>query len=245
VASHGPHFGEERPISGRQGSGTVFFSGCNLHCLFCQNYDISQRLSGLEVDDSELAEIFLDVQRMGCHNLNLVSPSHVVPQITTALVVAIEGGFRLPIVYNSGGYESLEILRLLDGVIDVYMPDLKYADGSVSGKYSDVPDYPEKARTALREMHRQVGDLAMDDSGVARRGLLVRHLVLPEGLAGSEACFRFLADELSPDTYVNVMDQYRPSYRAYDYPQVSRRLTREEFAVARRAALDAGLLRLD
>jgi putative pyruvate formate lyase activating enzyme len=221
VASYGPHFGEERPLVGRGGSGTIFFAGCNLKCVFCQNFDISQPAAGTEALRAEweapaqrLAAMMLDLQARGCENINLVSPSHVVPQILAAVALAAEGGLRLPLVYNSGGYDALHTLRLLDGVVDIYMPDMKYGDEKVAERLSGIGDYVARNRAAVKEMHRQVGDLQMDERGVATRGLLVRHLVLPDDLAGTAATARFLTEEISRDTYINVMDQYRPAFRA-------------------------------
>ncbi len=244
VSSYGPHFGEERPLVGAGGSGTIFLTHCNLSCVFCQNSDISQQGSGQTVSAEALAEMMLSLQQHGCHNINFVTPTPQVPQILRALAIAIAGGLRLPLVYNCGGYESLETLRLLDGVFDIYMPDFKYADAEAARVYSAAPQYPEAARAAIREMHRQVGELRMDSRGVALRGLLVRHLVLPHGLAGTAEVVRFLA-ELSPDTYVNVMEQYRPCYRAWQYPPLSRRPTRAEMEEALALARAAGLHRLD
>ena len=236
-----PHFGEEPPISGRWGSGTIFFSACNLSCVYCQNWEISQGDVGEEVSDEELASLMLQLQGLGCHNINLVSPSHVVPQFLAALAIAAQAGLRLPIVYNSGGYDSLATLRLLDGVVDIYMPDAKYDDDGVGEALSGVACYTRVNRACLREMHRQVGDL-VEVNGVATRGLLVRHLVLPEGLAGTPGVARFVAG-LSPNTYFNVMGQYHPCYRAERYPALRRRLTREEYAAAVAAARAAGLWR--
>jgi putative pyruvate formate lyase activating enzyme len=244
VASYGPHFGEEAPLVGSRGSGTIFFSGCNLRCLFCQNSDISQSREGAEVSPERLAAVMLDLQRQGCHNLNFVTPTHVVPQLLEAVELAAGEGLRLPLVYNCGGYESLATLRLLDGVVDIYMPDAKYDDAAVGERLSGAPNYPAVNRAALAEMHRQVGDLALDERGVAVRGLLVRHLVLPENLAGTAGIMAFLG-ELSRNTYVNVMAQYRPCHRAYQEPILGRRPTPEEYAAALRAAREAGLTRLD
>ncbi len=244
VASYGPHFGEEAPLVGVGGSGTIFLAHCNLCCVFCQNFEISQMDEGRTVSSADLAQIMLDLQRTGCHNINFVTPTHQVPQILRALPIALEGGLQVPLVYNSGGYESLETLRLLDSVFDIYMPDFKYADADVAKRYSKVENYPEIAKAAFREMHRQVGDLVLDRRGVARRGLLVRHLVLPNNLAGTSEVVRFLA-ELSKDTYVNIMTQYRPCHRAHEYPALARRPTRAEFEEAFRLARDAGLHRLD
>jgi putative pyruvate formate lyase activating enzyme len=245
VASHFPHFGEEDCLRGWRGSGTIFLSRCNLRCQFCQNYDVSHLGAGQDVTPQDLAGMMLDLQEQGCHNINLVSPSHVVPQIMLAVAVAAEAGLHLPLVYNSGGYDSLESLKLLDGVIDIYMPDMKYADAAVARRYSKVPDYPRNNQAAVREMHRQVGDLEIDHDGLARRGLLVRHLVLPHGLAGTAAVARFLADEVSTHTYINVMDQYRPAFRASRYPDLSRPVSRQEYQEAVSLVQAAGLERLD
>jgi putative pyruvate formate lyase activating enzyme len=253
VSSFNPHFGEESPLVGRSGSGTIFFAWCNLRCVFCQNYEISQlgdpstslRASGIEVTPEQLAEMMLRLQAMGCHNINLVSPSHVVAQILAATLIAAEAGLRLPIVYNTGGYDSLEALALLDGVIDIYMPDMKYADATLARTYSKVRDYPAINRAAVQAMHRQVGDLQIDEGGVATRGLLVRHLILPDDLAGTYDSLYWLSSEISPNTYVNLMEQYRPCYKAKEYPEINRRITREEFARAVRLADEVGLTRLD
>ena len=245
VASFGPHFGEESPLSGRRGSGTIFFTHCNLACVYCQNYTISQQGEGRAVTAEELAEIMLSLQKKGCHNINLVSPTHVVPQILEALEIAVPNGLKLPLVYNTGGYDSLETLKLLDGVIDIYMPDMKYSDAGVGKRLSGVADYPAVNRAAVKEMHRQVGDLQMDGAGIAVRGLLVRHLVLPHGLAGTGDTMRFLAREISPETYLNVMAQYRPCYRACDTHDLSHPLNGTEFREAIGMAQREGLHRLD
>ncbi|HHS96811.1 MAG TPA: radical SAM protein [Chloroflexi bacterium] len=245
VASYGPHFGEEDPLRGHRGSGTIFFSWCNLNCQYCQNYDISQLGHGEEVEPEELASMMLSLQAQGCHNINLVSPSHVVAPILAAVLIAAEAGLRLPLVYNTGGYDSMEALRLLDGVVDIYMPDMKYADEEIAYRYSRVRNYPAVNRAAVKEMHRQVGDLVLDEQGIALRGLLVRHLVLPGGLAGTPEIARFLAEEVSRDTYINVMDQYRPCYRAHQYPPLDRPITPQEYEEAVEAARRAGLHRFD
>jgi len=245
VASYGPHMGEEDPLRGRQGSGTIFFSWCNLNCQYCQNSDISQSGQGDEAEPEEIASMMLDLQARGCHNINLVSPTHVVAPILAAVLVAAEAGLRLPLVWNSGGYDSLEALQLLDGVVDIYMPDMKYADAEVAHRYSRIHNYPAVNQAAVKEMHRQVGDLMLDGQGIALRGLLVRHLVLPGGLAGSGEVARFLAEEVSRDTYVNIMDQYRPCYRAHEYPPLNRTITPQEYAVAVDAARRVGLHRFD
>ncbi len=245
VHSFGPHHGEEDPLRGSRGSGTIFFSWCNLRCVFCQNWEISHKGMGRETEPGELADMMLELQSQGCHNINLVSPSHVVAQIIAAMRIAAEKGLRLPLVYNTGGYDSLEALELLDGIIDIYMPDMKYGDSAVARKYSTIRDYVEFNRAAIREMHRQVGDLVLDDDGIAQRGLLVRHLVLPGDLAGTESVLGFIAREISPDTYINLMDQYRPCYRAEEYPPLDRPISSEEYAAALQAARQHGLRRLD
>jgi putative pyruvate formate lyase activating enzyme len=245
VSSYNPHFGEERPLVGRYGSGTIFFTNCNLGCIFCQNWSISHLGEGDVLSFKELAEMMLILQGYGCHNINLVTPTHQVPMILRALEIAIDRGLNLPIVYNCGGYESIETLEILDGIIDIYMPDFKYADPNVAKRYSKAGDYPSVAKRAIREMHRQVGDLIVDDSGIAMRGLLVRHLVLPGGLAGTEEIVRFLAEDISPNTYTNIMNQYHPCFKAIDHPPLDRRITLEEYRMAVKAAQEAGLKRLD
>ena len=244
VSSYGPHFGEEDPLVGSGGSGTIFFSWCNLKCQYCQNYEISQTGAGFEVEPEELARMMLSLQSQGCHNINLVSPSHVVPQILAGLLIAAQAGLQLPLVYNTGGYDSLKTLALLDGIIDIYMPDIKYADAKVGREFSLVGNYPAVNQAAIKEMHHQVGDLTIDSRGVARRGLLVRHLVLPQNLAGTREIVRFLRDDVSPNTYINVMAQYRPCYRAHGLPPLDRSTTRAEHADAVRLAQEADL-RLD
>ena len=245
VSSYNPHFGEEAPLVGIHGSGTIFFSWCNLKCQYCQNYEISQLGYGKECEPEEIAAMMLHLQEMGCHNINLVSPTHVVPQILAAVLIAAEAGLRLPLVYNTGGYDSLKTLKLLDGVVDIYMPDMKYSDEEVARKYSKVENYPAVNRAAVKEMHRQVGDLVLDERGIALRGLLVRHLVLPEGLAGTAEVVKFLAEEISKNVYLNLMDQYRPCYKAHELPPLNRRITAEEYEEAVRLAHEAGLHRLD
>ena len=244
VSSAGPHFGEEDPLVGTGGSGTIFFTWCNLRCQFCQNADISQVGHGQPVEPDDLAAMMLELQSQGCHNINFVSPSHVVPQILAGLLIAAQAGLRLPLVYNTGGYDSLKTLALLDGVVDIYMPDMKYAEPDVARRYSKISNYPAVNQAAVKEMHRQVGDLTTDERGIARRGLLVRHLVLPDGLAGTAEIVHFLRDKVSPDTYINVMAQYRPCYRAHELPPLNRRITDGEYAEAVRLASEAGL-RLD
>lgn len=269
VSSYGPHFGEERPLVGRGGSGTIFLTNCNLECIFCQNYDISQagrmgtlRLrsgqavpelrdsppvmqgQGEQVSVSALAGMMLSLQQRGCHNINWVTPTHQMPQLLAALEVAAEQGLARPVVYNCGGYESLEALRLLAGVVDIYMPDAKYGSNESGERLSGVPDYWDRCQEALAEMHRQVGDLVIDEGGLARRGLLVRHLVLPEELAATRTVMRFLAG-LSRDTYVNVMAQYRPAHRAGEAAELARPLRRPEYQQALAWAEEAGLHRLE
>ncbi len=245
VSSFNAHFGEENPLVGQHGSGTIFFTNCNLKCQFCQNYEISQLGEGREVSPEEIASMMLYLQGQGCHNINFVSPTHVIPQIITALLIAAEKGLRVPLVHNTGGYDGLEALRLLDGIVDIYMPDMKYADEEVGRKYSKIRDYPKVNQAAVKEMHRQVGDLATDEQGIAQRGLLVRHLVLPNGLAGTAEIVKFLAEEISPQTYLNVMSQYRPMHKAHKYPEINRRPTLEELQEAVSLAQKAGLTRLD
>jgi putative pyruvate formate lyase activating enzyme len=245
VSSYGPHLGEEDPLRGWRGSGTIFFTSCNLRCQYCQNHDISQTENGYLVKADRLAEIMLELQALGCHNINLVSPSHVVAQFLEALLLAAQAGLRLPIVYNTGGYDSMHSLQLLDGVIDIYMPDMKYASDRIARAYSKIPHYPQVNQAAVLEMHRQVGDLQIDRDGLATRGLLVRHLVLPHGLAGTGEIVRFLAEQVSPDTYLNLMDQYRPAFNARLFPKLNRRLKSDEYQVALELTHAVGLKRLD
>lgn len=245
VSSAQPHFGEEAPLVGRGGSGTIFFSWCNLKCQFCQNYEISQYGAGREVEPNDLAAMMLRLQERGCHNINFVSPSHVVAQILAGALVAAEAGLTVPLVYNTGGYDAVETLQLLDGVFDIYMPDMKYAAAEIARKYSKVEDYPAINQAAVKEMHRQVGDLVLDERGIAQRGLLIRHLVMPDGLAGTAEIVRFLAEEISPNTYLNVMNQYRPAYKAREFPELARTITANEYQAAVDMAHAAGLHRLD
>jgi len=245
VSSYGPHLGEEDPLRGWKGSGTIFFTRCNLKCQYCQNHDISQTDAGDEVEPEDLAVIMLELQASGCHNINLVSPTHVVPQILAAVLIAAQAGLRLPLVYNTGGYDSVTTLRLLDGVIDIYMPDMKYANAEIALRYSIIRDYPENNRAAVREMHRQVGDLQIDERGLATRGVLVRHLVLPNNLAGTGEIMRFLAEEISPNTYLNLMDQYHPAYNAHLYPKLNRPIKSQEYEIVVSQARTAGMIRLD
>lgn len=245
VSSHNAHFGEEDPLVGRGGSGTIFLNQCNLLCVFCQNYEISHMGEGAPVQAGDLADMMVTLQGQGCHNINFVTPTHVVPQLLEALPEAIERGLRVPLVYNCGGYEEVATLHLLDGLVDIYMPDFKFWDSQVAERYCKATDYPEKARLAVKEMHRQVGDLTVDDMGIARRGLLIRHLVMPDGLAGTRDIMRFLATEVSKNTYVNVMSQYRPCGEAYRYRELQRMITVEEYREAVRMAHEEGIHRLD
>ncbi len=247
VGSYFPHFGEEDCLRGWRGSGTIFFSLCNLRCVFCQNYDISQAGQGMETPPERLAEMMLELQAQGCHNINFVTPEHVVPQVLEALPLAVQGGMRLPIVYNTSAYDSMDSLELLDGIVDIYMPDFKFWDDRLSLRYLKAKDYPEAARRAVQEMHRQVGDLTFDERGLAKRGLLVRHLVMPGEIAGVREIMRFLAEEISVDTYVNVMGQYYPAGKVSGekYEEINRNVTQMEVDRALRAARQAGLRRID
>jgi putative pyruvate formate lyase activating enzyme len=246
VASFGPHMGEEAPLVGRGGSGTIFFSNCNLLCCFCQNWEINHRGDGRYISHRELAETMLALQRYGCHNINLVTPTHVVPHIIKALRIAIPRGLKLPLVYNTGGYDNLEVIKKLDRIVDIYLPDFKYQDGELASKYSSgASDYPEIAAAVIKEMHRQVGELVVDERGIAQRGLIIRHLVMPENIAGTDRFVKWVAKELTATTYVNIMAQYRPEHKAFDYPKIARRITNEEFQQAVTWAKEAGLTNLD
>lgn len=245
ISSYHPHFGEESPLVGHFGSGTIFVTYCSLMCCFCQNYDISHEGLGEPVSDGQAAAMMLDLQARGCHNINFVTPTHVVPQILSALEKAIDGGLHIPLVYNSGGYDRVETLELLEGVFDIYMPDFKFVDTEIARRTCDAPDYPEAAKAALKEMHRQAGDLVIDERGIAVRGLLVRHLVLPGDLAGTREAMRFIAREISPRTYVNIMSQYRPMGRAREIPELSRSLSAGQYRAAVAAAKEEGIVRFD
>jgi putative pyruvate formate lyase activating enzyme len=245
VYSFGAHYGEEQPISGWMGSGAIFFGRCNLHCVYCQNWEISQTGAGRSATPDQIALIMLALQKRGCHNINLVSPSHVVAQIVSAIFIAAQHGLHIPLVYNTGGYDSLEALQLLDGIIDIYMPDMKYGSSTASRRLSGVSDYPDINRAAVREMHRQVGDLVLDSHGLAVRGLLVRHLVLPGDVAGSNEVLDFIAKDISPLTYVNLMDQYYPWYRAEDFAPLDRSILRGEYRRVLDMADRHGLRRVD
>ncbi|MDH7515444.1 MAG: radical SAM protein [Bacteroidota bacterium] len=241
VSSIGAHFGEERVLVGGYGSGTIFFAGCNLHCAFCQNWSISQLAEGEEVTDEALCGFMLELQGKGCHNINIVTPTHYTAHLASAMALATERGLEIPLVYNCGGYENVEVLKMLDGIVDIYMPDIKYGSNEAAARYSSVPDYWDAVRRAVREMHRQVGDLHIGPDGLARRGLLVRHLVLPHGIAASRAVIDFLADEISVNTYINVMDQYRPAWQAARYPELMRRIEPREWESVAEYAVSKGL----
>jgi len=243
VFSIGPHFGEENELVGRGGSGTIFLSHCSLGCLYCQNFEISHLGQGKVISTEELARGMLHLQSIGCHNINFVTPTHFTPQIVEGIKVAIEKGLKIPIVYNCGGYEKVETLRLLEGIVDIYMPDVKYSSSGSAKKFSNAPDYFEVCRKALKEMHRQVGDLEVSEEGLAERGLLIRHLVLPNNLAGSEAVLRFIAEKLSRESYVNIMPQYRPMYKASLYPEINHPPSLSEFSEAVEMAEELGLHR--
>ena len=242
ISSFGPHHGEEPELVGRFGSGTIFFTDCNLKCVFCQNYDISHLSQGLVIDTDGLVKIMLELQKRGCHNINWVSPTHLSPLLVRALEIARNEGLDIPLVYNTGGYDSLENLQMLDGWVEIYMPDAKYGDSGAAYKYSRAENYWEANRAILKEMHRQVGDLQVED-GVAVKGLLVRHLVLPEDMSASAEVFKFIAEEISADTYINIMDQYRPCHQADKYREIDRRLQQKEFQAAIMLAESYGLHR--
>ena len=245
ISSAHAHFGEESPLSGNRGSGTIFFTNCNLGCIFCQNYDISHLGSGKAISTDELADVMLSLQKQGCHNINLVTPTHQIHSIVHALLSAVDGGLRVPIVYNTGGYDSQDIIRLLDGIVDIFMPDIKFFDPEISKDLADARDYPKVIKDAVRQMHRQVGDLVLSKDGVALRGLLVRHLVLPHGLAGSGEVFRFISSEISLDTYLNVMAQYRPCWKAVGADRIGDSLESSDYLHALSLARESGLTRLD
>jgi len=244
ISAHHPHFAEERVLVGAYGSGTIFFTSCNLACLYCQNYEISQLRIGEEISFERLAEMMIELQKRDCHNINLVTPTPQVPQIIKSLTIAIERGLKLPLVYNTNAYDSVETLKLLDGIIDIYMPDAKYSDEKIARKYSAAPNYPEIMKKAIKEMHRQVGNLVIDKNGIAVKGLLVRHLVLPNNLACSQKIFQFLAKEISLNTFLNIMNQYFPYFRAREFPELSRPITQKEYQEVIELAKKADLRRL-
>lgn len=245
VSSYGPHFGEESPLVGRHGSGTIFLTNCNLGCIFCQNYDISHLSQGEPASIDSIAGMMISLKRRGCNNINFVTPTHQMPMLLEALEKSIPKGLNVPVVWNCGGYESMEALKILDGIVDIYMPDFKYWDSEPAMKYSSAKNYPEVARAAIKEMHRQVGDLKLDKEGIATRGLLVRHLVMPDNISGTKDFTWWLSKEVSPATYLNIMDQYHPCHEAHKFPEINRRITKEEYAQALKWAKEAGLKRLD
>lgn len=243
VSSAFPHFGEEPPLVGYHGSGTIFLTHCNLLCIFCQNYDISHLRRGEKISKDEIAKIMVKLQDMGCHNINFVTPTHYAPQIIASMLKAIEMGLRIPIVYNCSGYESIEVIKLLEGIVDIYMPDVKYMNERFSKRFSNAPDYPKVIKDVLKEMYRQVGDLKINSYGIAERGLLIRHLVMPNGVASTEEVLKFIAQEISIHSYVNIMNQYRPEYRANEYPEINRRITHKEYIEAIQIAKQLNLYR--
>jgi putative pyruvate formate lyase activating enzyme len=245
VSSYGPHFGEEDPLVGRNGSGTIFITNCNLLCVFCQNWEISHLGEGTQVASQNLADMMLHLQRQGCHNINFVTPTHVIPQILNALPYAIKSGLNVPLVYNTSGYDTVESIKLLEGIFDIYLPDFKFLDPDMASQYLKAPDYPERAKEAIKEMHRQVGDLTIDENGVASRGILLRHLVMPSGVADTRKIMRLIATEISAETYVNIMDQYSPCGSASKYPSLDRKITHGEYEAAVSAAREEGITRLD
>lgn len=241
VYSHSPHHGEEPVLSGRRGSGTIFFSHCNMRCVYCQNYYFSQLDNGIEVSIEQLSRMMLNLQEAGCHNINLVSPTHFVPQILGSLELAMKKGLRLPIVYNTGGYDLVESLRLLEGIVDIYMPDMRYSDNAMAKKYSDAPDYVEVNRAAVGEMHRQVGELIIDKDGIAKKGLVIRLLALPDNISGTKESLTFIKEEISKDTYLSIMSQYYPTFKAYSYTPISRPVTSREYEEIVDKAREIGL----
>jgi putative pyruvate formate lyase activating enzyme len=241
VYSYMPHFGEEPPISGQRGSGTIFFSGCNMACVYCQNYKFSQLNEGRQVQPSELAQFMLELQESGCHNINLVTPTHVMPQILQALSLAIPRGLKLPLVYNTSGYELPEVIRLLQGIVDIFLTDMRYAEDEMSLRYSNTPDYPEYNQAAVKYMHRQAGIAQIDKQGLINKGLIIRHLVLPDNIAGTARIMRFIARQISPQAYISLMSQYLPCHKAGRYPELSRRISEQEYARAQEIMLSCGL----
>jgi putative pyruvate formate lyase activating enzyme len=241
VTSFLPHHGEEPPISGKRGSGTIFFSGCNMACVYCQNYEFSQLGQGREIDFQTLADFMLQLQDMGCHNINLVTPTHVLPQILKSLSIAVKGGLKLPIVYNTGGYELPEIIKLLDGIIDIYLPDMRYADAESAVKYSSAADYPKYNQGTVKEMYRQVGEVEVDAEGIIKKGLIVRHLILPHHLSGTDKLMRFISTEISKDTYISLMSQYTPYFKAPEFKELSQRITYKEYEDAKDIMYKCGL----
>ncbi|RKY31328.1 MAG: radical SAM protein [Candidatus Omnitrophota bacterium] len=241
VCSYMPHHGEEPPVSGSRGSGTIFFSNCNMSCVYCQNYEFSQEGEGKEVSFEELAEFMLSLQGLGCHNINLVSPTHVMPQILKSLFIAINKGLKIPIVYNTGGYELEETIKLLEGIIDIYMPDMRYGDAQSAVKYSNAPDYPVYNQNAVKEMHNQVGVAKINKEGIIYKGLIIRHLVLPQGISGTDKIMQFISRELSKESFVSLMSQYFPCYKAGELREVNRRISYEEYEQAKKIMHGYGL----
>lgn len=241
VCSFMPHHGEEPPISGYNGSGTIFFSHCNMACVYCQNFEFSQMEEGREVEAEELAGFMLQLQNLNCHNINLVTPTHVMPQILQAFKLAVSQGLKLPIVYNTGGYELKGILKLLEGIVDIYLPDMRYADNAMAAKYSNAPEYPKYNQEALREMQRQVGVAQIDEAGIIKKGVIIRHLVMPNNIAGTDKIMRFISEELSKDTYISLMSQYYPCFKAEEFPELSRRITTKEYEEAQNSMERYGL----
>jgi len=229
VYSYLAHRGEEPPISGRKGSGTIFFSGCNMKCVYCQNYSFSQLDKGSETSVEKLSEIMLYLQKIGCHNINLVTPTHFVPQIVFALEKACEAGLNIPIAYNTSGYDSLETIKILSGIVDIYMPDMRYSNNAMASKYSDAPDYVEVNRLAVKEMHDQVGDLLIDDDGIAKKGIIIRLLSLPNNISGTPETLKFIKQKISPNAYLSIMSQYYPTHKSFDYTELSRGVTDDEY----------------
>ncbi len=243
IASDNVHYGEEPPISGNEGSGTIFFSGCNSRCICCQNFPISQMRHGKEITTQELADMMLPLQSKRCHNINLVTPTHFVPQILKALSFAWEKGFDLPLVYNTSGYDASESLKLLEGIIDIYLPDMRYSDNRIAKRLSSVENYVEVNRKAIKQMYWQVGNLVTDERGIAGKGLIIRHLILPDNLAGSEETFRFIREEISEDVYVSLMGQYFPSFKAGSHVSINRKITPEEHESVVESFFESGLSR--
>lgn len=241
VCSYMPHFGEEPPVSGKSGSGTIFFTHCNMACVYCQNYEFSQLGQGREVELEQLADFMIELQSLDCHNINFVTPTHVIPQILKALNISISKGLKIPLVYNTSGYELPEVLKLLEGIFDIYMPDMRYSDGEISLKYSNAKDYPAYNQKSVKEMHNQVGIADIDEKGIIRSGLIIRHLVLPNNISGTEKVMEFIANELSPETYISLMSQYLPYYKASEYKDINRRLNQKEYEEAKKIMHKYGL----
>ncbi|KPK42999.1 MAG: radical SAM protein [Omnitrophica WOR_2 bacterium SM23_29] len=241
IYSYMPHLGEEPPISGYRGSGTIFFSGCNMACVYCQNYKFSQLNEGKEVEVEELSEFMLELQKLNCHNINLVTPSHILPQILKALILAIPQGLKLPLVYNTSGYELPETIKLLDGIVDIFLPDMRYSDNEMSARYSNAPDYPEYNQASVKQMYRQLEEAKFDEQGLIKKGLIIRHLVLPNNIAGTARIMHFIAQEISAHTYISLMSQYLPCHNADKFPELFRRMSEQEYNQAKKIMLNSGL----